>query len=68
MAEKGASDDFDPEVVFYGPSSHHPGLVNHIFVDGSARSFSIDMDAAAYMFFITRSGREPVDWEEIRDP
>jgi len=64
VAERGASDDFDSNAVFYGPSSHHPGVVNHVFADGSARSISVDIDAAAYMFMITRAGGDspPKRW------
>jgi len=43
---------------FYGPSSDHTSVVNHVFADGSARSLSIDMDVAAYMFFITRNNSD----------
>jgi type II secretory pathway pseudopilin PulG len=43
----------------YGPSSGHPGVVNHLFGDGSVHSLSTATDFAAYMFFITRNGGDP---------
>jgi len=43
----------------YGPSSDHPGLVNHLFADGSVHPVSDDVDAGLYMFLITRSGKDP---------
>ena len=65
VAEKGASDDFDAAAIFYGPSSHHGTVVNHAFADGSVRGISVDIDAAAYMFLITRSGGDPADSESL---
>ena len=43
----------------YGPSSGHPGVVNHLFADGTVRSLSKDTDFAFYMFLITRNGGDP---------
>jgi hypothetical protein len=43
----------------YGPSSGHPGIVNHLYCDGSARSLRKDVDYAAYFFAITRDNNEP---------
>jgi hypothetical protein len=43
----------------YGPSSAHPGVVNHLFGDGSVRSLSTGTDFAFYMFMITRNGGDP---------
>jgi Tfp pilus assembly protein PilE len=40
----------------YGPASAHPGVVNHLFCDGSVRSLRKDIDYAAYFFAITRDG------------
>jgi prepilin-type processing-associated H-X9-DG protein len=40
----------------YGPSSGHPGVVNHLFCDGSVRSLRKDIDYAEYFFAITRDG------------
>ncbi len=44
----------------HGPSSEHPGVVNHGLADGSVRSVSEDIDPTLYMHLITRAGREPV--------
>jgi hypothetical protein len=43
----------------YGPSSDHPGVVNHIMADGSGHSLSTRIDVAIYMFLITRAGADP---------
>jgi len=43
----------------YGPSSAHPGVVNHLLADGSVHSISTDTDFATYMFLITRAGGDP---------
>ena len=56
VAEAYVSSDFEPSAIWYGPSSDHTELVNHAFVDGSARAISVDTDCAAYMFWITRNG------------
>ncbi|MBN2580597.1 MAG: DUF1559 domain-containing protein [Pirellulales bacterium] len=40
----------------YGPSSGHPGVVNHLFADGSVHSLDTDIDYALYFFAITRKG------------
>jgi hypothetical protein len=45
----------------HGPSSSHPGVVNHLLGDGSVRSVSDGLDAALYMHLITRDGGEPVN-------
>ena len=45
----------------HGPSSNHPGVVNHLLVDGSVRSVSDGIDATLYMHLITRDGGEPVN-------
>jgi hypothetical protein len=44
----------------YGPSSAHPGVVNHLFNDGTVRSLNKDIDCALYFFAITRKGNDPV--------
>jgi type II secretory pathway pseudopilin PulG len=36
----------------YGPSSKHPGVVNHLFGDGSCRAIEKNIDVNLYMFFI----------------
>ena len=43
----------------YGPSSGHPGVVNHLFADGTVRCVGKDTDFATYMFLITRDGGDP---------
>jgi type II secretory pathway pseudopilin PulG len=40
----------------YGPSSHHPMIVNHLFADGGVRSFHRDIDVTVYMHLITKAG------------
>jgi len=50
----------------YGPSSHHRGAVNHLFVDDSVHSISTDIDVAVYMFLITREGGDPSPPAELK--
>ncbi|HLA85659.1 MAG TPA: DUF1559 domain-containing protein [Thermoguttaceae bacterium] len=45
----------------HGPSSQHPGLVNHLLGDGSVRSVQDGLEARLYMHLITRAGNEPVN-------
>lgn len=45
--------------IKYGPSSHHNGVTNHGLADGSAKGIANGIDAAAYMFLITRKGGDP---------
>ena len=50
----------------YGPSSGHPGVVNHLFCDGSVHALRKDIDYAAYFFLITRDNgdkRSPAEDE-----
>ncbi len=44
----------------YGPSSGHPGVVNHLYVDGSVQSLRKDIDYAFYFFSITRKNGDVV--------
>jgi type II secretory pathway pseudopilin PulG len=44
-----------------GPSSEHPGIVNHVLADGSVSSISEGIDPALYMHLITRAGGEAVN-------
>jgi len=44
---------------YYGPSSGHPQVANHLMGDASVKTVSKDVDAAAYMFIITKSGGDP---------
>ncbi len=46
-------------IMKYGPSSDHSGTVNHLLADGSVHSISAEIDAACYMFAITRNGHDP---------
>ncbi len=50
--------------IKYGPSSHHAGFTNHLFADGSVHTISNEIDAALYMFIITRSGGDPMPGPE----
>ncbi len=43
----------------FGPSSGHPGVVNHAFGDGGVRSLSTATDVSLYWFIITRAGGDP---------
>jgi len=43
----------------HGPSSHHPGVVNHLFGDGRVRPAMERIDPRIYMGIITRASREP---------
>jgi len=49
----------------YGPSSRHPGVVNHLFADGSVHGISKNIDVATYMFLITRAGGEPLNQASV---
>jgi len=42
----------------FGPSSEHPGIVQHLAADGSVHTVTQDIDATLYMRLITRAGRE----------
>jgi type II secretory pathway pseudopilin PulG len=44
----------------YGPSSGHPGVVNHLFADGTVHSVSKKVDFCLYFFLITRNNGDPV--------
>ena len=44
----------------YGPSSGHPGVVNHLYVDDSVQSLTKDIDYAFYFFSITRKNGDVV--------
>lgn len=45
--------------IKYGASSRHAAGVNHLFCDGNVRTIPLSIDVAAYMFLITRRGKEP---------
>lgn len=46
-------------IQMYGPRSQHPGITNHVMVDGSVHSIRNDVDVAIYMFLITRDSQDP---------
>jgi hypothetical protein len=43
----------------WGPNSGHPGVVNHLFCDGSAQSLAKTMDVNVYWFLITIANGDP---------
>jgi len=45
--------------IKYGPSSHHSGVTNHLYADGSVHAISNAIDAAAYFFLTTRDNNDP---------
>jgi len=45
----------------HGPSSEHPGVVNHLFGDGHVKCISDGVNANLYFHLITRRGSEPVE-------
>lgn len=45
----------------YGPSSMHPGGINHLFGDGSVHFISPEIVPAVYDALITTNGGEPVE-------
>jgi prepilin-type N-terminal cleavage/methylation domain-containing protein len=45
----------------WGPSSMHPGVVSHLFADGSARFISDTIEPRLYDALITRAGGEVVE-------
>jgi hypothetical protein len=59
LTEDYEAQPYDGADYRYGPGSEHPGLVNHLFADGSVHSIRCDVDTSAYMFLITRAGGEP---------
>jgi prepilin-type N-terminal cleavage/methylation domain-containing protein len=42
-----------------GPGSMHPQVVNHLWGDGAVNSVNKELDAALYMFIITRANGDP---------
>jgi prepilin-type N-terminal cleavage/methylation domain-containing protein len=42
----------------FGPSSMHPGTINHLFGDGSVQNISPNIDSRVYDALVTRSGDE----------
>jgi hypothetical protein len=48
--------------IKYGPSSHHAGITNHLFVDARVQAVTNKVDPALYMFLITRDGGDPTQY------
>jgi hypothetical protein len=48
----------------YGPSSDHPGVVHHLFADGSIHAFTKEISPDLYMRLITRNGGEPTSTQD----
>ncbi len=46
---------------WYGPSSAHPGTVQHAFGDGHGKSISTDIDRNVYLHLVTRAGGETIN-------
>ena len=70
-ADAGTYPPFGPgstngEQPAYGPSSGHADVVNHLMGDGSVQSISKKIDAATYMFLITKNGGDPFDIDSGR--
>jgi hypothetical protein len=55
---KGGGDTADR---WYGPSSAHPGSVQHGFADGHGVSIQEDIDPAVYLHVLTKAGNEVID-------
>jgi len=49
----------DTNDIKYGPSSRHPGVVNHLYCDLQVKALPLEIDLAAYMFMITRTRNDP---------
>jgi prepilin-type N-terminal cleavage/methylation domain-containing protein len=58
----------DYYVIRYGPGSHHPGVTNHLFVDGSVHTVPDKIDPALYTFLITRDAEDPTGHFEAEMP
>ena len=48
----------NPADRVWGPSSRHPGVVQHGFADAHAEGISDTIDRNVYLHYITRNGRE----------
>ena len=46
---------------WYGPSSAHPGTVQHAFGDGHGKSISTEIDRNVYLHLVTRAGGETIN-------
>jgi len=50
-----------PRARWYGPSSAHPGVVQHCFGDARGKTISDEVDANLYLHLVTRNSGEVVD-------
>jgi len=64
-AEQGTCTD-NGQTATRGPGSDHPGLVNHLFADRSARPIPTDVDVSVYFFLITKAGKDPATEFHLR--
>jgi hypothetical protein len=44
----------------WGPSSMHPGVINHLLADSSVQTIQDTIDPAVYDALVTRAGGEAV--------
>jgi len=49
-----------PGARIFGPSSQHPGVVQHAFADGHSSSIQDSVDRNVYLHQVTRSGNEVI--------
>ena len=49
-----------PNARIFGPSSQHPGVVQHAFADGHSTSIEDSIDRDVYLHQVTRSGNEVI--------
>ncbi len=50
---------------WYGPSSAHPGTVQHGFADAHGKSINESIEPQVYLHIVTRAGNEVVDSNEL---
>lgn len=50
-----------PAARVFGPSSAHPGTVQHAYADAHGKSINEDVDANTYVRIVTRAGNEVVE-------
>ncbi len=56
-----ASESSPQDSRWYGPSSAHPGSVQHGFADAHGKSINDDIDRDLYLQLVTRAGGEVID-------
>jgi prepilin-type N-terminal cleavage/methylation domain-containing protein len=54
------ADSGNKQKRWYGPSSAHPGVIQHGFGDGHGKSINDDIEADTYLQLVTRAGGETV--------